>query len=79
MGTEELLGVICAAVFPDLVSRSALPVVDLEEVEVAVGAALQMEEREGDAQDLKKRQHIDLPLAFDFMYSIKKNLYRRVL
>lgn len=56
VGAEELLGVVLAAVLPDHISRGAVPVVDLQEVEVAVGAVFQVEEGEGDSQNLGKRE-----------------------
>lgn len=56
VGAEELRRVILAAVFPEHVRRGAVPVVDLKEVEVAVGAGLQVKERKGDTQNLKERE-----------------------
>lgn len=56
MGAVELLRVVLAAVFPYDVSRGAVAIVDLQEVIVTVGAALQVEEREGDTHDLKTRR-----------------------
>lgn len=52
MGAVELRRVILATVFSDHVRRGTVPIMDLKEVIVAVGAALQVEERKGDPQNL---------------------------
>lgn len=56
MGAVELLRVIWAAVFSEHVSGDTVPVVNLKEVIVAVGAALQIKERKCNTQNLKERQ-----------------------
>lgn len=67
VGAEELLWVILAAVSSDHVSRGAVPVVDLKEVVVAVGAALQMKERKGDTHNLV-RVDADSPVTADQVF-----------
>lgn len=54
MGAVELLWVILTTVFSNLVSRGTVPIMNLKKVKVAICAALQMKERKGDAQNLKK-------------------------
>ena len=57
VGAVEFLWVILATVFSNHVGRGAVPIMNLKEVKVAVGTALQVKEREGNTQDLKKRKH----------------------
>lgn len=54
VGAEEFGWGSSAAVFPDHVSRGALAIVDLQEIEVAAGAVLDVKEREGNPQNLGK-------------------------
>lgn len=52
MGAEEFRWAILATVFSDHISRGTIAIMDLKEVIVAVGAALQMEEWKGNTQNL---------------------------
>lgn len=54
VGAVELQWVILATVFADHVSRGTFPIMNLKEVIVAIGAALQMKEGKGNAQNLKR-------------------------
>lgn len=54
MRAEQLGRAALAAVFAQFVRRGALAVVNLEEVKVAVGAALQVEEGKRNAENLKE-------------------------
>lgn len=55
MRAEQLRRAALAAVFAQFVCRGAVAVVNLEEVKVAVGAALQVEEGKRNAENLKKK------------------------
>lgn len=55
MRAEQLGRAALAAVFAQFVRRGAVAVVNLEEVKVAVGAALQVEEGKRNAENLKKK------------------------
>lgn len=59
MRAEQLGRAALAAVFAQFVRRGAVAVVDLEEVKVAVGAALQVEEGKRNAENLKKTKQIE--------------------
>lgn len=52
---EQLRRAALAAVFAQFGRRGAVAVVNLEEVKVAVGAALQVEEGKRNAENLKKK------------------------
>lgn len=56
MGAVKLLGVILATVCSNYVGTGSVPIMNLKEVKVAVGAALQIEERKGDTKNLMKRK-----------------------
>lgn len=55
MGAQELLWIIFTTVFSNLVSRGTVPIMNLKEVEVAVGAALQVKVRKRNTKNLKER------------------------
>ena len=55
MGAQELLWVIFTTVFSNLVSGGAVPIMNLKEVVVAVGAALQVKVRKRNTKNLKER------------------------
>lgn len=54
MRAEQLRWAALATVFAQFVRRGAVTIMDLEEVKVAVGAALQLEEGKRYAENLKK-------------------------
>lgn len=54
MRTEQFRRAALAAVFAQFVRRGAVSIMDLQEVIVAVGAALQLEEGKRNAENLKK-------------------------
>ena len=63
-----------ATVFSNHVGRGAVPIMNLKEVKVAVGAALQVKERKSNVQDLKKRKHrichtFVIPVIFEISVS----------
>lgn len=60
MRAIQLRWVILATVFSEHVSRGAVPIVNLKEVKVAVGAVLQVKVRESNMQNLN-RAHIKDP------------------
>lgn len=67
----QLLWVILATVFSNHVSRGAVPIMNLKEVKVAVGAVLQMKVREGNTENLKTG-HIMQRISVNIPY-LKKN------
>lgn len=56
MRAEEFGWGASAAVFPNHVSGGSLAIVDLQEIEVAGGAVLDVEEREGNPQNLGRTE-----------------------
>lgn len=56
MGAVKLLGVILATVCSNYEGAGSVPIMNLKEVKVAVGAALQIKERKGNTKNLKTRK-----------------------